>query len=81
MIATACKTVSSFVYGLAPTQAWFFAGPAFDFFGGSGTTAIRSIGTKVVSPDQVGELQFFLLLFTLLIDKKIMDDKYKLLEM
>ncbi|KAJ0174135.1 hypothetical protein K1T71_010281 [Dendrolimus kikuchii] len=56
MIATACKIVSSFVYGLAPTQAWFFAGPVFDFFGTSGTTAIRSIGTKIVAPDQVGKM-------------------------
>lgn len=56
IIATACKTVSSFVYGLAPTKAWFFSGPVFDFFGNSAVTAIRSIGTKVVGPDNVGKM-------------------------
>lgn len=56
IIATACKTVSSFVYGLAPTKQWFYSGPAFDLFGNSGVTAIRSLGTKVVDQENVGEV-------------------------
>lgn len=56
VIATTCKVVSSFVYAFAPNKTWFFTGPVFDFFGNSGTTVVRSIGTKVVSPDKVGEL-------------------------
>ncbi|KAJ0174133.1 hypothetical protein K1T71_010279 [Dendrolimus kikuchii] len=56
IIATTCKIVSSIVYGLAPTRGWFYAGPAFDFFGPSGLTAIRSLGTKVVTLEQVGKL-------------------------
>lgn len=55
VIATACKVVSSFVYGFAPTRNWFYTGPAFDFFGNSGVTAIRSLGTKVVHADEVGK--------------------------
>lgn len=43
------------MYGLAPTKGWFYSGPVFDFFGNSGVTAIRSLGTKVVEPDQVGK--------------------------
>lgn len=56
IIATACKTVSAYIYGLAPTREWLYAAPAFDFFGNSGAIAIRSLGTKVVDPDKVGEL-------------------------
>ncbi|CAK1584523.1 unnamed protein product [Parnassius mnemosyne] len=55
-IATTCKVMSSFVYSLAPSKAWFYSGPAFDFFGNSGTTAIRSLGTKVVDQDKVGKM-------------------------
>lgn len=55
IIATASKTISSFVYGLAPTKQWYYSGPAFDFFGNSGVTAIRSLGTKVVDPENVGK--------------------------
>ncbi|KPJ09702.1 Proton-coupled folate transporter [Papilio machaon] len=56
VIATICKVASSFVYSLAPTKAWFYSGPVFDFFGNSGTTAIRSLGTKVVDQDKVGKM-------------------------
>ncbi|XP_049876744.1 proton-coupled folate transporter-like [Pectinophora gossypiella] len=56
VIATACKVASSFVYGLAPTKQWFYSGPAFDFFGNTGVTAIRSLGTKVVKPNEVGKM-------------------------
>ncbi|CAG9123792.1 unnamed protein product [Plutella xylostella] len=56
IIATFCKVASSFVYGLAPTKGWFYSGPVFDFFGNAGVTAIRSLGTKVVEPDQVGKM-------------------------
>ncbi|XP_073953174.1 lysosomal proton-coupled steroid conjugate and bile acid symporter SLC46A3-like [Choristoneura fumiferana] len=56
IIATACKVISCCVYALAPTKPWFYSGPAFDFFGNSGITAIRSLGTKVVEPDQVGKM-------------------------
>lgn len=56
IIATACKTISSYVYGIAPTKAWLYAAPVFDFFGNSGAIAIRSLGTKSVDPDKVGEL-------------------------
>ncbi|XP_035435164.2 proton-coupled folate transporter-like [Spodoptera frugiperda] len=56
IIATACKTVSAFVYGLAPTRNWLFTAPAFDFFGNSGAIAIRSLGTKVVGAEKVGKI-------------------------
>lgn len=59
IIATACKTASSFVYGAAQTKYWFYTGPIFDFFGNSGSTAIRSLGTKVVDPDKVGKNNLF----------------------
>ncbi|XP_050674415.1 proton-coupled folate transporter-like [Leptidea sinapis] len=55
-IATICKVVSSFVYGFATNRTWFYTGPVFDFFGNSGTTVIRSLGTKVVDPDEVGKM-------------------------
>ncbi|XP_038211169.1 proton-coupled folate transporter-like [Zerene cesonia] len=56
VIATSCKIVSSIVYGLAPNRNWFFSGPVFDFFGNSGTTVVRSLGTKIVEPDEVGKM-------------------------
>ncbi|XP_045501745.1 proton-coupled folate transporter-like [Colias croceus] len=56
VIATSCKITASIVYGLAPSRNWFFSGPAFDFFGNSGTTVIRSLGTKIVEPDEVGKM-------------------------
>ncbi|XP_068620287.1 proton-coupled folate transporter-like [Battus philenor] len=56
VIATSCKVMSSLVYSLSPTKSWFYSGPAFDFFGNSGTTAIRSLGTKVVDEDKVGKM-------------------------
>ncbi|XP_045778100.1 proton-coupled folate transporter-like [Maniola jurtina] len=56
IIATTCKVVSSCVYGLAPNRSWFFSGPLFDLFGNSGTTIIRSLGTKVVTPEKVGKM-------------------------
>ncbi|XP_063894384.1 proton-coupled folate transporter [Helicoverpa armigera] len=56
IIATACKTVSAYVYGLAPTRNWLYAAPVFDFFGNSGAIAIRSLGTKVVEQDKVGKI-------------------------
>ncbi|CAH0713367.1 unnamed protein product, partial [Brenthis ino] len=56
VIATSCRVVSSFVYGLAPTKTWFFTGPVFDFFGNSGSTVVRSLGTKVVAPNEVGKM-------------------------
>lgn len=59
IIATTCKVISSFVYALAPTRDWFYSGPAFDIFGNSGVTAIRSLGTKIVEPDEVGKYFVF----------------------
>ncbi|KAJ2948495.1 hypothetical protein O0L34_g7745 [Tuta absoluta] len=56
MIATCCKVVANFVYAYSPTKNWFYSGPVFDIFGGVGTTAIRSIGTKVVEPEEVGKM-------------------------
>ncbi|CAG4947124.1 unnamed protein product [Colias eurytheme] len=56
VIATSCKITASIVYGLAPNRNWLFSGPAFDLFGNSGTTVIRSLGTKVVEPDEVGKM-------------------------
>ncbi|CAH2042400.1 unnamed protein product, partial [Iphiclides podalirius] len=56
VLATTCKVTASFVYSLAPTKSWFYSGPAFDLFGNSGTTAIRSLGTKVVDQDKVGKM-------------------------
>ncbi|GBP09733.1 Solute carrier family 46 member 3 [Eumeta japonica] len=56
IIATASKVLSSFVYAFASTRDWFYSGPAFDFFGNTGVTAIRSLGTKVVDPDEVGKM-------------------------
>ncbi|XP_047997456.1 proton-coupled folate transporter-like [Leguminivora glycinivorella] len=56
VIATTCKVISSIVYALAPTRPWFYSGPFFDFFGGTGVTAIRSLGTKVVAPEEVAKM-------------------------
>ncbi|KAL0869895.1 hypothetical protein ABMA27_006095 [Loxostege sticticalis] len=56
IIATASKVASSLVYGFASTKEIFFAGPVFDIFGSSGVTAIRSLGTKVVEPNEVGRM-------------------------
>ncbi|CAH2235030.1 proton-coupled folate transporter-like [Pararge aegeria] len=56
IIATSSKVVSSCVYGLAPNRSWFYSGPIFDLFGNSGSTVVRSLGTKVVIPDEVGKM-------------------------
>lgn len=56
IIATACKTISAYVYALAPTREWLYAAPVFDFFGNSGSIAIRSLGTKVVDQAKVGKM-------------------------
>lgn len=56
VISTACKVMSSVLYALAPTKKWFYVGPAVDFFGNVGVTAIRSLGTKIVEPDEVGKM-------------------------
>ncbi|XP_046970551.1 proton-coupled folate transporter-like [Vanessa cardui] len=55
-IATTSKVLSSFVYGLAPNKSWFYAGPVLDFFGNCGSTVVRSLGTKVVDPDEIGKI-------------------------
>ncbi|KAI5635114.1 major facilitator superfamily domain-containing protein [Phthorimaea operculella] len=56
IIATASKVAGNYVYALAPTKSWFYSGPIFDIFGNVGTTAIRSLGTKVVEPEEVGKM-------------------------
>lgn len=68
IIATASKVASSLVYGFASTKEIFFAGPVFDIFGSSGVTAIRSLGTKVVEPNEVGKsyISIFLVRYKLL---------------
>ncbi|CAH2089529.1 unnamed protein product [Euphydryas editha] len=55
-IATASKVLSSFMYGLAPNKTWFYIAPVIDFFGNTGSTVVRSLGTKVVQPDEVGKM-------------------------
>lgn len=56
VLATSSKVLSSMLYGLAPTRTWFFVGPVLDFFGNSGSTVVRSMGTKVVEAEKVGTL-------------------------
>lgn len=58
IIATGCKTISAYVYALAPDRNWLYTAPVFDFFGNSGAIAIRSLGTKVVDQDKVGEYKY-----------------------
>lgn len=62
LIATVCKTISGYAYALVPNRDWLYAVPVFDFFGNSGAIAIRSLGTKVVDEDKVGEYYFLLTL-------------------
>lgn len=54
IIATASKVLSSFFYALAPTKGLLYVGPVFDIFGNVASTAIRSLGTKIVVPEDVG---------------------------
>ncbi|CAG9564020.1 unnamed protein product [Danaus chrysippus] len=56
VLATSSKVLSSMLYGLAPTRTWFFVGPVLDFFGNSGSTVVRSMGTKVVDAEKVGKM-------------------------
>ncbi|CAK1551446.1 unnamed protein product [Leptosia nina] len=55
-ISTTSKILGSFFYGLAPTTKWVYFSPILDIFGNSGTAIVRSLGTKVVEPDQVGKM-------------------------
>lgn len=54
-IATSSKVLSSFMYGLAPNKTWFYTAPVIDFLGNTGTIVVRSLGTKVVQPEDVGK--------------------------
>ncbi|XP_041984599.1 proton-coupled folate transporter-like [Aricia agestis] len=56
IIASTSKVTSSFIYGWAPTNFWFYSGPIFDLFGTSGTPVVRSLGTKVVKPEEIGKM-------------------------
>lgn len=57
LLATASNVISSVMYALAPNKYWFYAGTAVDMFGNSGGPVIRSLATKLVDPDKVGEYQ------------------------
>ncbi|XP_028169939.1 proton-coupled folate transporter-like [Ostrinia furnacalis] len=56
IIATTSNLLSTLTSGLAPTREYFFAGPVLGIFGGPASTAVRSLGTKIVQPDQVGKM-------------------------
>ncbi|XP_072942841.1 proton-coupled folate transporter-like [Epargyreus clarus] len=56
VIATLCKVLGSLMYAFAPTKTWLYTAPVLDFFGNTGAPAIRSLGTKVVQPDEVGKM-------------------------
>lgn len=51
-----CSKISANVcYGLAPSKTWYFLGPVFDIFGSAGGLVAKSMGTKVVQDDEIGE--------------------------
>jgi PCFT/HCP family folate transporter-like MFS transporter 1/3 len=56
--AMACfsKLVGCFVFAFAPNEFIFFLGPIVEFIHGAGNIATRSIFTKLVSPDELGQV-------------------------
>lgn len=71
--AFAClsRIAASVVYAMAPTRTVYFLGPVLDMFSSAGATSLRSIATKLVETDEVGELcltpSFFMISFHLFI--------------
>lgn len=59
LIATmACisKVIGSFVFAFAPNTYIFYLGPVVEIIHGAGSIATRSIFTKLVTPDELGQV-------------------------
>lgn len=54
-LASVSRIASCFVFAFAPTRHWYYAAPVFNIFSSSGLTAVRSIATKTVPNQEVGQ--------------------------
>lgn len=56
--AMACisKVIGSFVFAFAPNKYIFYLGPVVEIIHGAGSIATRSIFTKLVTPDELGQV-------------------------
>lgn len=55
VIACLSRIAASLVYAIAPSRTVYFLGPVLDMFSSAGATSLRSIATKLVNDDEVGE--------------------------
>ena len=55
VFACLSRIAASLVYALAPTRTIYFLGPVLDMFSSAGATSLRSIASKLVNADEVGE--------------------------
>lgn len=61
-LAGVSRIAGCFVFAFAPTRSWFYSAPLFNIFSHTGLTAVRSIATKSVPVEEVGEYTIFNLL-------------------
>lgn len=57
-LAGVSRIAGCLMFALAPTRQWFYSAPLFNIFSFTGLTAIRSIATKSVPTEEVGEFSY-----------------------
>lgn len=57
IVACLSRIAAAVVYAMAPSRTVYFLGPVLDMFSSAGATSLRSIATKLVNNDEVGEYQ------------------------
>ncbi|XP_049876746.1 uncharacterized protein LOC126374271 [Pectinophora gossypiella] len=55
-LAGVSRIAACFVFAFAPTRPWFYSAPLFNIFSHCSLTAIRSMATKSVLPEEVAKL-------------------------
>lgn len=58
-LAGVSRIAGCLVFAFAPTRSWFYSAPLFNIFSHTGLTAVRSIATKSVPVEEVGEYTIF----------------------
>ncbi|VVC29230.1 Major facilitator superfamily,Major facilitator superfamily domain [Cinara cedri] len=56
VMACCSKVIGSFVFAFAPNEVIFFLGSIVEIIHGAGSIATRSIFTKLVTPDELGQV-------------------------
>ncbi|KOB72968.1 Adenylate cyclase [Operophtera brumata] len=56
VIACVSRIAASVVNAIAPTRSVYFLGPVLDMLSSAGATSLRSMASKLVHSDEIGEL-------------------------